>query len=92
METLEIIITIVGGTNAALIGFLLNQVFVLRKEVAEQITKEKFESILAHRRLNVHDAVASDLCEEKFDSRMVQDGKRPFPKLNEKLKEIIAQR
>jgi len=85
------ILGLIGVANATLLGFLLNKVYSLRKDVIDIVERERFESIMAQRRINVLDSTVSDICSKKFDSRQVVEGKHDYPKINEKLSKFIAQ-
>lgn len=68
---------------------LLQQEKRIIEEVSKMVAREKNESILSHRRLGILDETMGDLCEEKFDSRIVATGSQPKPKIHRALKKFI---
>jgi hypothetical protein len=61
----------------------------VEKFVSEKLAKEKQESILGHRRIDVLDRTLSDITEEKFNSRNVVEGKDKLPRISRPIRKIL---
>lgn len=86
-----------AGLVISLLLFVVARLFVLEGKVREMlkthsdkiselVEKERSESILAHRRINVHDSIASDITEKPVDTRAVAEGKLERPRVHGKIR------
>ena len=74
---------------SSMVGWCISEVRSLRKELIEIIDREKKESILSQRRLDVVDATISDMTDIRLNSRSVVEKGSPSPKAHPKIMEMI---
>lgn len=88
----DVLASIVGGCFSLVLfflGYIIKEIWSVKTEVKEAFTKEKIESIIAQRRIDVVDSQLSDICEYKFSSRgVVEKGMHP-PKIHSKIMKLI---
>lgn len=71
------------------IGYCVNEVKRVKKEVLDVVERERFESIMAQRRIDVHDTIASEITRNKFNSRSIVERGHDLPALNVKLRKLM---
>jgi len=61
----------------------------IEDKVSDMVAREKVESIIAHRRINVFDQTVGDITEEKFSSRNIVEGKEKLPKIHHSIRRLL---
>jgi len=59
------------------------------EKLEEIVQREKSESISAHRRIDIHDRLGSEITEQPFSSKLASEGKQNLPKLSASLKKLV---
>jgi len=89
----SILLGLLGWVSHSIYRFnreLLQQEKRIIEEVGKMVSREKTESVLAHRRIGILDQTVGDITEEKFDSRIVAAGSQPPPKISRALKKLLS--
>lgn len=71
------------------VGYCVSEVKRVKKEVLGIVEREKFESVMAQRRIDVLDSITSDISESKFNSRSVVEHGSTIPRAHLKLRKVI---
>lgn len=71
------------------VGYCIAEVRRVKKEVVDIVNREKHESIVASRRLDVIDGSISEIAESKMNSRNVVEKGNSAPRIHPKILRFI---
>jgi hypothetical protein len=88
---IEVIMAAGFSVITLFIGYCIAEVKRVKKEVVIIVEREKFESVMAQRRIDVLDSISSDMAEHKFNSRhVVEHGHNP-PRIHGRLRKLLSE-